>query len=186
MSKNSEGLISTSDLKEDKKRVADSVETSFSFNRPCRRMCTTFSNESVFSEKTTESTESMSGIITSRLSSPVPLLRDNNSAISSRVRIRRESFQAVPEFAGCPDWVKPLMLYEYQVFGTYLFLSTMTGTSIKFCNETALTMTHQFVGWSLGSVASSNICEPTRRSSSGTPRRMARFYDRASYKHAHR
>ena len=137
MSKNSEGLVSTSDLKEDKKRVADSVETSFSFNRPCRRMCTTFSNESVFSEKTTESTESMSGIITSRLSSPVPLLRDNNSAISSRVRIRRESFQAVPEFAGCPDWVKPLMLYEYQVFGTYQFLSTMTCTSIKFCNETA-------------------------------------------------
>ena len=31
------------------------------------------------------------------------------------MKISNQLFQAAPEFEGCPDWVKPLMLCEYQV-----------------------------------------------------------------------
>ena len=55
------------------------------------------------------------GVFTSRLPSPTPRMIWSKSLKSNRVRVEDNRVKLFPDFAGCPDWVKPLMYVEYQV-----------------------------------------------------------------------
>ena len=57
--------------------------------------------------------EPSGGVLTSRLPSPVPIYSELKSL--GRIQIRDEDFRPIPDFEGCPDWAKPLMLCEHQV-----------------------------------------------------------------------
>ncbi len=52
------------------------------------------------------------GVFTSRISSPTPRMIWTKS---NRLRVEDNRVRVFPDFAGCPDWVKPLMYVEYQV-----------------------------------------------------------------------
>jgi hypothetical protein len=52
------------------------------------------------------------GVFSSRLPSPSPRVMWNKS---NRIRVEDNRERSFPDFAGCPDWVKPLMYVEYQV-----------------------------------------------------------------------
>jgi hypothetical protein len=74
------------------------------------------------------------GIITSRIPriTNVPIPRDLRI---DRYRIEALESQSIPLFAGCPDWVKPMLYYEYQERSPCCFLSRNCRFTILFCRR---------------------------------------------------
>jgi hypothetical protein len=52
------------------------------------------------------------GILTSRWFGPVQQI--NHASLKTRIR-HEIKLDLLPEFHGCPDWIKPIMYREYQV-----------------------------------------------------------------------
>ena len=64
-------------------------------------------------EALSERPDSLGGIITSRVCADLGTRKKSGVP---RFKIQKTLCSEFPKFENCPDWVKPLMYQEYQVF----------------------------------------------------------------------